>query len=177
MKRMTLSTGLLAGLAGALALLAGAPAQAEILGWVDAAGNVTYSNMPPPKDARVIDQIEEEPVDPQALARAQAAAAALHASQLQALNDRVRELEQQLKQNQRAAAPVIYPVAPPVPPGINCDSQYYDCGAWDGPVYYTIGLPFVLPPRHHPEGRPRGPRRLAQNVMEPARRGASSFRR
>jgi len=173
MKRMTLSTVLMAGLAVALALLASAAAQAEILGWVDAAGNVTYSNLPPPKDARVIDQIEEVPVD----ARAQAAAAALHQTQLQALNDRVRDLEWQINQTQRAAPPVVY-AAPAPATGVSCDSQYYDCSSWDGPVYYTVGLPYLRPGRRHPEGHPRGPRHFAQNMAaDPRPHAGSGFRR
>jgi hypothetical protein len=173
MKRMTFSTVLLAGLAVVLALLASAAAQAEILGWVDAAGNVTYSNLPPPKDARVIDQIKEVPVD----AQAQAAAATLHQSQMQALNDRVRDLERQLNQSQHAAPSVVYAPPPPAA-GAGCDSQYYDCASWDGPIYTTVGLPYLRPGRHHPEGRPRGPRHFAQNMAaNPRSHAGAGFRR
>ena len=38
-------------------LLAPSAAVAEIYGWVDPSGEVTYSNLPPPKNARVIDRI------------------------------------------------------------------------------------------------------------------------
>jgi hypothetical protein len=178
MKRMALSIP--QGLAGTclmacLGCLAPWPAVAAIFGWVDSTGHVTYSNLPPPKGAKVIDTIEDKPVDPAAVAQAGAA----HDAQMQALNERVRQLEEQLRQSQRVAVPPNYAVPPPAPWAAGCDGYFNDCRSWDGPAYFTIGVPYlagapVLGPRHHhPDGRLRPPHRLAQdNVHAPGRSGA-----
>ncbi len=140
MKRLLKYAAATAGLAGVLAV---STARAEIYGWVDASGAVTYSNLPPPKGARVIDTIKEVPVDASSQAQARAAADAAHQAQLQALNDRLRELENEVQQARRAPPAVAYPPAPPAPPSFaaaDCDGQFYDCDAWAGPVYYSVGL-------------------------------------
>src|SRR5579864_7517917 len=48
-------------LSGAIGALAPAVASGEIYGWVDPSGDVTYSNLPPPKNAKVFDVIQETP--------------------------------------------------------------------------------------------------------------------
>ena len=117
------------------------PAAAEITGWVDSSGSVTYSNLPPPKGAKVIDVIEEVPSTPQS----QAAAAAAHDAQMQSLNARVQQLEWELRQSAMApAAPpsAPYPVASAPSYGPDCDPGFFDCGVWNGPAYYSIGVPY-----------------------------------
>jgi uncharacterized coiled-coil protein SlyX len=176
MKRMTLSTSPAVAVAGLLACfvcLAPRPAHAGIYGWVDSSGHVTYSNLPPPKGAKVIDTIEDEPVDPAAVARA----AAAHDAQMQALNERVRQLEYQLQQSQRAAAPPpTYAVAPP-PQASGCDGYFNDCLSWEGPIYYSIGIPVGWPRYYRPYGRIHGPHHLAQNTVHaPGRTGAGTRR-
>src|SRR5271165_6528468 len=137
------------------------PAAAEIYGWVDSSGSVTYSNLPPPKDAKIIDRIEEAPSTPQS----QAAAAAAHDAQMQTLNARVQQLEWELRQSTMAPAPppsAPYPVASAPSYGPDCDPGFFDCGVWDGPAYYTIGVPYwpYYRPRegfHHRGGFPHPP--------------------
>jgi hypothetical protein len=132
---------------GILGTLVPSLAGAEIYGWVDPSGDVTYSNLPPPKNARVIEVIPEEPPLPAAaVAQAKASADAAHQSQLQALNDRIRQLEREIQQVQRQPPPMPYPVAS-APTGSGCDSELYDCDTWAGPVYYTIGTlePWRIP--------------------------------
>jgi len=150
MFRFSWSNAVRAGaLIGVLGGLVPSQAAAEIYGWVDASGSVTYSNLPPPKSARVIDVIPEiPPPSPQALAAAEAA----HQSEMRALNDKVQQIERELQQAR--SAPPSYPVdAPPSygpPPSYGaaasyeqgCDAAYYDCNLWDGPAYYGIGVPF-----------------------------------
>jgi hypothetical protein len=159
---------------GAIGALAPAVASAEIYGWVDPSGDVTYSNLPPPKNARVFDVIKE---DPPASPQAQAAAEAAHRRQMDALNDRVRQLESEIQlQRQVAAAP---PYPPPGPYssdygpsysagpsyGAACDPQYYDCNLWDGPAYWSVGIaPWAYgfrrdrdDFRHHDHGFRRSP--------------------
>jgi hypothetical protein len=181
MKRMALSTlpqpvsaGPMA-LVALLACLVPLPAEATIFGWVDSSGHVTYSNLPPPKGTKVIDTIQDTPVDPAAVAQANAA----HEAQMQLLNERVRQLEDQLKQSQRAALPPTYAAAPPAPAAAGCDGYFNDCRSWDGPVYYTVGVPYLagtpyLGPRHrHPDRHLRPPQRLAQgSAHAPGRSGA-----
>jgi hypothetical protein len=90
--------------AGALA--ASAVAQADVYTWVDAAGRLTVSNLAPPDGVRVT-AVERE--SPEAKARAAAAREAARRAEIDALQQRVAELER--------AQPA--PVAPPpawVPP-------------------------------------------------------------
>ena len=140
---------------GAIGALAPAVASAEIYGWVDPSGDVTYSNLPPPKNARVFDVIKETPPPSP---EAQAAAEAAHRSQMDALNDKVHQLEREMQmQRQLAAAPPYPPPGPyssgssgygpsytgayaPPDYGVGCDSDYYDCNLWDGPAYYSVGI-------------------------------------
>lgn len=140
-------------LIGVLGGLVPSQAAAEIYGWVDASGSVTYSNLPPPKSARVIDTIEETPPpSPQALAAAEAA----HQSEMRALNEKVQQLEREMQQARSpsypvGAAPSYGPppsygsppsYAPTASYDAGCDAAYYDCNLWDGPAYYSIGVPF-----------------------------------
>ena len=152
MNRIGWSASTLASaLAGAVVVLFPACAGAEIYGWVDPSGGVTYSNLPPPKDARVIEVIPETPPNPQA----EAAAAAAHDAEMKALNERVHQLEQELRASRMESAP--YPVStPPPPPGYGapsypsydtgpgyatgCDPEMFDCNVWSGPVYLTTGF-------------------------------------
>jgi hypothetical protein len=152
-----LSTTLFGALMGAGAALAPSAALAEIYGWVDPSGSVTYSNLPPPKNARVIDVIEETPPP---TPQAQAAAAAAHEAEMRALNERVRQLEQelQLSRYDSAPPPPAYPNVPAPsygpPPytasyGPCFDDEFFDCGWGGGPVYYTAGVVPFWGLRHH----------------------------
>jgi len=171
MKRVKLWSAALAGLAGVLACTS---SHGEIYGWVDDSGHVTYSNLAPPKSARVFDQIEETPIDPAALAQSQAAA---REAQLQALNERVQQLERQLKQGQQAPAPVSYAPPPSMAAAAGCDPQVYDCLAWDSPIYYSIGLPARWPSYRHGEFHGRGSRHFAQNSFGPTMRPGAKVHR
>jgi hypothetical protein len=118
-----------AWMAGALLLLAAPVARAEIYGWVDAYGHFTYSNLPPPRDARVTDVIPEDPFEhpgPAAVREAQEAAA----------RDRQRLQELELARLQRQV--VDYPAPPAMPPPLaGCG---YDAGpGCDLPGYYVVG--------------------------------------
>jgi hypothetical protein len=148
---------LLGALMGAAGALAPAAAMAEIYGWVDPSGSVTYSNLPPPKNARVIDVIEEAPPP---TPQAQAAAEAAHEAEMRALNEKVRQLEQELQftRYQSAPPPPPYPSMaapsygpPPYPAsyGPCFDSDFFDCGWGGGPIYYTAGVVPFWGVRHH----------------------------
>jgi len=111
------------------------PCLAEIYGWVDPNGNFTYSNLPPPENARVTDVIAEEPARP--------SAAVSHQAEINALNDRIRLLE--LERARDHAQPVDFPAPPvymPPPPAYGCGPDaYVDCSAYLGPYYTTAIAP------------------------------------
>ncbi len=118
------------GLAAVATLCWPMRAGAEIYGWVDDSGTVTYSNLPPPKGARLTDVIHETPLSPQAVADA------AHRSELAALNDRIRLLELESARARREV--VDYPAPPATPPGLGCGPDgYTDCSAPWGPYYST----------------------------------------
>jgi len=151
--RLVGSAAMLFGALGALLLPA--LASAEIYGWVDPSGSVTYSNLPPPKNARVIEVIQEEPpLDPSVIAQAKAAADASHQAQLQALNDRIHALERQVQQvqHQPPPPPAPYPVASAPIASAGCDAEYFDCDLWSGPAYYTVGTLAPWSFRRHFDG-------------------------
>lgn len=140
-----------------------APCAAEIYGWVDSNGTFTYSNLPPPKDARVTDVIAEEP------ARASGAAPARQAD-IAALNDRIRLLELQRDRERMRAAeipapPAYFPPAPPQPAyGCGPDGDS-DCSVYGGPYYVTaIGPAYYYGRRafaHRGHGAPSRPMHVA----------------
>ncbi len=124
---------MLKAIAVAVALAAPVIARAEIYGWVDSNGEVTYSNLPPPDSARVFDVMQEPAPSP-----AKAADQAAHAAQMDALNDRLRLMELEMARAKREV--VDYPAPPPSPPGVGCGpGDAYDCLADPGP-YYTTGF-------------------------------------
>jgi len=145
------AAAVLVALVGAAAMLVPSIALAAIYGWVDASGAMTYSNLPPPKDARVVVEIDDiAPPTPQA----QAAADAAHASEMRALEERLHQLESERPRlSAYGPPPPAYSVPAPAygpPPlsasyGPGCDPDYYDCYTWDGPPVYftTVGaVPF-----------------------------------
>ena len=97
-------------LAGALAL----PfhAYADIYTWVDTGGRINISNLTPPEGARILG-VQHEDADAQA--RAEAARAAAQRAEMQALSERVTQLEQQLDTAQRPMVPPVAYAPPPTP--------------------------------------------------------------
>jgi len=139
-------------LAAALLMVCAVPSvcSAEIYGYIDSSGTFTYSNLPPPKDARVTDVIPEDPAS-----RVQPSETAVRLAQVAALNDRVRLLE---LENERARhAPLDFPAPPAVVNG--CTDGYgdpIDCAGGSGP--YFSGLPYAyyptaIWPAYYPGGR------------------------
>jgi Domain of unknown function (DUF4124) len=162
---------------GALICLLGAhPARADIYTWVDASGMTHISNLLPPDDAHVASVLQEKPQ--QILAREDAAGNAARQAELQALSDRVRELEREVESArpplppqviyEPAPVPVQYPtnVVPPAPvqyqPNIaapisyGCDPWWVDCWSWWGPGPYSTSVVVVGAPNfnRHPPRRP-----------------------
>jgi hypothetical protein len=141
-------TGALVGVAGALAP---SLAAAEIYGWVDPSGDVTYSNLPPPKNARVIDVIQETPPPSP---KSQAAAEAAHQAEMQRLNQSRWQASAPPPPYPVAAAPSYYGPPPSYAPapsyGTGCDPEFFGCNWGEGPINYSVGVvPFWWDFRHH----------------------------
>jgi hypothetical protein len=130
-------------------LSAAVPAQ-QIYGWTDSNGEVTYSNLPPPKGAKVTDVIPNTPLSPAAVQEA------AQRSEISALNDRIRLLELEQARNKREV--VDYPATPagPPAPGVTACGQdgYADCNSQWGPFYTTSFLHGTGGRHHHDDHDP-----------------------
>lgn len=142
-----LLTVLLAGTVAALA-------RADIYTWVDAAGNINLSNLAPPASAHVINVVHASP-------QPAAAREAVRQAEVQALEDRVRQLESEADLARQPApvpqyrpapvSPVIQYVvtsAPALPPYAAaaspspgyCDATQLECGLWAFPGVYPASV-------------------------------------
>jgi hypothetical protein len=149
-----------AGLAG---VLTPQLAHADITTWVDASGTVNVSNLDPPAGARVTKVIRESASKP---TRDEAARDVARRADVQALTDRVQELEDELERSRRPApapveyrvpvpTPVPYPVPYPVDPAPaqytaagqyasgGCDPAWISCGSWWSPYFYPYSVAVV----------------------------------
>ena len=148
--------------AHAIALGAGL-AHAEIYTWVDAKGVVNVGNEPPPDGVRITGIT---PAVPQKIAAYyEAAREVARQAELQAMADRVRQLENEVEAARWTAPPpqVINPVvnqwtpvtynieiSPPASPSYGCDSDWAGWGGCIGSGYYSPGYIVNRPvrPRH-----------------------------
>ena len=143
------------------------PARADIYTWFDASGTVNVSNLSPPEDARVTN-VTREALQKTAT-RDDAAREALRQAELQALSDRVRQLENETEVARRpvpppqvvyvpvpAPAPVQYEVEMTPPAGGGCDPWWASCGGWWGSGFYPASVIVVRAPNFHrsPPGHP-----------------------
>lgn len=116
---------------------------AEIYGWIDSAGVVTYSNLPPPSGVDVTQVIHEEPVSAKAAAEAAQRAKDAEAA---AQNDRMRLREWELSRATRA--PLDYPTGPmPATAPAESDCGPYGYGYEDCNDLY-LWWPWGYGPRH-----------------------------
>jgi hypothetical protein len=115
-------------------------AYADVYNWVDREGTVTASNLTPPEGVRVTKVVHTS-------AKEKAAVDAARAAQLQALSDRVRDLEQQVQSAKSGPPPdVAFPpmiAAPPMP---------YASNRMPAVQQYVV----VEPPPSPPNGNPYG---------------------
>jgi hypothetical protein len=171
MRIRLLSAALAASLACSLGVRL---AHADIYTWVDASGRVNISNLLPPEGARVTSVTHERVQDP--AAREEAGREAARQAELQALTDRVRQLETEIQAALRPVAPpqVVYvpvPVPAPAPvqyqaemappAGDGCDPSWSSCWGWWGPGFYPANVVVVrapgfrrFPPGHAKPGLP-----------------------
>jgi hypothetical protein len=169
------------------------PAHADIYTWVDASGSINVSNLAPPDGVRVASVMHESA--PAIAARAEAAREAARQAEVQALAERVRQLEDiELAKGQapppadyRAIPPppaviqyvVVPPPAPyavnPAPPAnTGCDPGWFDCGLWGIPGFYPTSVVVLRAPnfRHFHPGR--GGHQIA---VRPPMRGPGTLHR
>ncbi|MET0732026.1 MAG: DUF4124 domain-containing protein [Casimicrobiaceae bacterium] len=163
------------------------PAEAEIYTWVDAMGRLNVGNLPPPNDARVTKVVRETPQNPYN----DAARAAAQAAEVEALAQRVNQLQAELQTAARAAppqpqvivvqapAPAPYIVEAPAPPAYaqDCGNGWGGCNGWWGSAFAPFATFVYLPSARNakPEwnrGRhgQRGPRDGDPRDGGPARR-------
>jgi len=148
-------------LAGALACAGGVQlAHADVYTWTDATGRLNVSNIAPPEGVRVTRVVHENPPPPEVVA----ARAAARTREVQALSERVAQLEDEVERAQRQAPPpgpyrVVTPPAaptapvhvavtvmqpppqypsPPTPYGGECDPGTFGCTAFG---YTGFGYP------------------------------------
>jgi len=142
-------------------------AQGAIYTWTDASGRVNVSNLAPPEGTRVTSVVAESPAAPPRTATADDAARRL---EVQALADRVRQLEFEAQFAQPPPPVATYqapPVAtyqmPPVqysefPPAYadapdqGCNPAWAGCANWWMPFGYGYPIVVVQSPFRH--GRP-----------------------
>jgi hypothetical protein len=140
---------LLAGMAVA------APARADVYTWTDPSGRLNVSNVAPPEGVHV-DRVVH--VDPPTITPAAAAARdAARAAEVQALNERVAQLQDEVERARMQAPPAPYRVvaAPPPPTQVVVNvmappAQYAAPAAEEPP--YCDPLMFGCPPFVYPAG-------------------------
>lgn len=183
-----------ASLPAILAVTFGLPfAHADIYTWVDGSGSINVSNLAPPDGVRVMSVMHASA--PATAARADAAREAARQAEVQALAERVRELEDDVALARRQAPPPVdyraippppviqyfvipppaqYALNPPLPANTGCDLAWTDCGLWGIPGIYPTSVVVLRAPnfRHFHPGR-GGHRFPAQ----PPVRAPGTFRR
>lgn len=138
------------------------PACADVYTWVDSSGTINISNLSPPEGVRVTNVTRETPQSQ--TTREDFAREAARQAELQALADRVRQLENEVEVARRSVPPpqLLYvPVqAPPPPPPVQyqvemapasggCDPSWASCWGWWGSAFYPASVVVVRTPRLH----------------------------
>ncbi len=169
-------------------LLVFSQAHADIYTWVDADGRVNLSNLDPPDGVKVTNVVHVNP--PPVNAASDAARDALRDQEMQALADRVHQLQDQVDMARRTSPPDYRPVALPPPPSYSgdwappplpytyaapqndnsgCDVSWASCPlGWNNgfyPGYYVPSVVVVQSPyyRRFPHGHNGGYRPMPHN--------------
>jgi uncharacterized protein DUF4124 len=181
-----------AGVVGlALGAALAAPAHADIFTWTDASGRTNISNVEPPKDVHARRIVQKDLPKKRSDDGARAAA---QATEVQALQDRVAELETEVDDARRRASAAAYrapvPAAPPVvvvapppaayapapsayaeaPDSVACDPLMFGCPAFGYPAFaYPVNVVVLKNGRRfHRFERPRLDHRVRAVPAHPA---------
>jgi hypothetical protein len=129
-------------------MLGGQLAHADIYTWVDASGATNVSNLSPPEGVRVTRVTHED--SPKPPVRSDTTRDATRDAEVQALSERVQQLQREVELARTYAPPpppMPYPALPPAPapayavddmptPANPCDSVFGGCGyRWGQPFY------------------------------------------
>lgn len=166
---MKLASCLLPAVLFALPLAASAAvgALASVYKWTDERGTTVFSNQPPPADAKVSNV--QVVVEDDAPAAAPKPAAAPRPDNGNALQERIRALEQQVQALQTPASTHFPNYAAPYPAQLPPPTNYYPRPDYYPPDYYPPpSYPSAYPPPMHGYGYPYYPYAASYIVVEPA---------
>jgi hypothetical protein len=141
------------------------PAHAALYTWIDRSGLVNVSNLPPPDGVRVTNVTPAVP--PEIAAGYEAARAAARRAEVEALAERVRQLEVEAEAASRlqspppvqyvpvpvpvaipAPVPVLYQPEPVAQPAAGCDPSWLGCTDWWNPGFYPGSVVVVTVPQY-----------------------------
>jgi len=122
-------------------------AHADVYAWVDASGNLTFSDLPPPAGVRVVQVVAEPRSSVTARPDPQSIRDATHETEVHILSERVRLLEQQVELAS-APPPVMQYQSAPLPPATNwgCNGAWAECGPWWSQSVYPAAAAIVVAP-------------------------------
>lgn len=141
-------------------------AHAAIYTWTDGSGTINISNLAPPEGVRVISVVQESP--PRIAPPADAAGELARQLEVQALSDRVRQLEFEAEFARRLAPPApVYQAMPAMPAlqysqyppdygppaSSGCDPSWAGCTNWWAPYGYPAAIVVLQSPNFR-RGRP-----------------------
>ncbi len=164
--RTRLSVMVLSAVLAGMMIMHGS-ARADVFTWVDKSGSINVSNLAPPDGVKVTNVVHTTPEE--VAAREAAAREAARQAEMQALAERVRQLEGQAQLASMAPPPraispcprasptsMVQYVADSTPPmqyasygaasdsyGYGCDGWQFNCGSWGG-YGYGYYLPTVV---------------------------------
>ena len=138
--------------------LGGQLTHADVYTWVDASGATNVSNLSPPEGVRVTCVTHENP--PKTPVRSDAVRDATHDAEMQALSERVQQLQREVEFARTYAPPpqpMAYPAIPPAPapayaadvmpePTNSCDPAFGGCGYWWGQPFFPANVVVVRAP-------------------------------
>jgi len=129
----------------AIAVLGASAAQADVYTWTDASGRLNVSNVAPPEGVHVNRVVHEDPAKVQA--NAIAARNAARTAEVEVLNERVAQLQDEIDRAKQQPQPppvqaVPYRVAPPVQVTVNVMPSATPAGYGAGYAGYPGYLPY-----------------------------------
>jgi hypothetical protein len=140
----------------AILVLAAPLALADVYTWKDPAGRLNVSNVRPPEGVRIDSVVHEDPpkVSPGA------AAARARDAEMQALNERVAQLADEVERAKEQAAlpPVVYRPAPSPPVQVNVNVAPAPAPAAPAYADYSASYPYAYPYAYPYPGYPGLPR-------------------